>query len=59
MWEEVMKPCEILDLVTAILRSVNMPQESTLGVHLKCTFPGLIHTATREPPIDSDYKGLR
>lgn len=54
-----MKPCEVLDLVTAILRSVNMPQESTLGVHFKRTFPGLIHRATRESPIDSDYKGLR
>lgn len=45
-----MKPCEVLDLVTAILRSVNTPQESTLEVHFKCTSPGLVHTATREPP---------
>lgn len=36
--------CEGLDLATAILRSVNVPHKSTLGVNLKCTFSGLIHT---------------
>lgn len=38
--------CEVLDLVGAILRSVNAPQQSTLGAGLKCTCPGLIHTRT-------------
>lgn len=38
--------CEGLDLATAILRSVNVPQKSTLGVNLKCTFSGLIRTCT-------------
>lgn len=42
--------CEVLDLTTAILRSVNVPQKSTLGLHLKCTFLGLIHTCTRGDP---------
>lgn len=44
MWEEVMKPCEVSDLVIAIPRSVNTPQKSTLGVYLKWTFSGFIHT---------------
>ena len=35
MWEEVMKPQEVSDLVTAILRSINRRQKSTLGVYLK------------------------
>lgn len=36
--------CEVLDLVSAVLRSVNVPQKSTLAVHSKGTCPGLIHT---------------
>lgn len=51
MWAEVMKPCEILELITVILRSVNRPQKSTLGGHLKCTFPGLIHECTWVHPL--------
>lgn len=50
MWEEVMKPCEVSDLVTAIPRSVNTPQKSTLGVYLKWTFSGFINTGTCVQP---------
>ena len=51
MWEEVMKPCKVSDLVTAILRSINRRQKSTLGVYLKWTFSGFIHTGTCVQPL--------
>lgn len=40
------EPGEVLELMTASLRSVNKPQKPTRGGHLKCAFPSLVPERT-------------